>query len=292
MRILIIANPVVGIDKEKRSVIENIVSRVSKNGGTADVTYTFKPGLGEKYSSISPFEGYNAVYAAGGDGTINDVASGLVGTDIPLGIIPLGTGNGLACGLDIPLEPERFTEVLLKNKIRKIDVGRISSHYFFSTAGIGYDARIAFDFNRSSTFKRSLLGYFWVGIKDYFFTRSEKITLYADGKQLSRKIFALTVANTPQYGCGAVIAPKADPSSGKMVAVIVPKLSVFKIFPAIKKLFSGSIHEISQLEFIEFKNLRIKRSKPGIYHADGEAYTGNPNLNISIYPSSLNVIVP
>ncbi|MFC1490637.1 diacylglycerol/lipid kinase family protein [Candidatus Latescibacterota bacterium] len=292
MRVLIIANPIVGIDKEKRAVVENIVSRISKKDGTAEVTYSFKPGFGEKYSSISPFEGYNAVFAAGGDGTINDVASGLVGTDIPLGIIPLGTGNGFARGLNIPLDPESFTEVLLNNKTKSIDVGKISSHYFFSTTGIGYDAKIAYDFNKSPKTKRTMFGYFMVALKDYFVTRSEKVTLFVDGKTLERKIFALTVANTPQYGGGAIIAPEANPSSGKMLAVVIPKISLFKMISAIKKLFNGTIHELSEMEYIEFKNLRIKRSNPGLYHVDGEPYKGNPNLNISIHPSSINVIVP
>ena len=119
MRILIIANPTVGIQKEKQTIVEHVASLISRQGGSADITYTFKTGFGRKYASISAFEGYNAVYAAGGDGTITDVASGLVGSEIPLGIMPLGTGNGIARGLNIPLEPERFTEVLLKNKTTK-----------------------------------------------------------------------------------------------------------------------------------------------------------------------------
>ena len=292
MRVLIIANPIVGIDKKKKSVVENIVSLISSNGGNADVTYSFKPGLGEKYSSLSAFEGYNAVYAAGCDGTINDVASGLVGTDIPLGIIPLGTGNGFARGLNIPLDKESFTEVLLRNRIKKIDTGKISSHYFFATSGIGFDAKIAYDFNKSHKINRTLSGYFINGIKNYFFDRTENLTLIVDGKKINRKIFALTIANTSQYGGGAVIAPQANPYSGKLIAILIPKINMFKAIPAIKKLLNGSVNELSELEFIEFKSLKIKREKAGLYHVDGEAYKGTANININVIPSSLKVIVP
>ena len=292
MRVLIIANPTVGIDKKKRSVVENIVSLISGEGGNADVTYSFKPGLGEKYSLLSAFEGYNAVYAAGGDGTINDVASGLVGTDIPLGIIPLGTGNGFARGLNIPLDQESFTEVLLRNRITKIDTGKISAHYFFATSGIGFDAKIAYDFNKSHKINRTLSRYFIIGIKNHFFDRTENLTLIVDGKKINRKIFALTIANTSQYGDGAVIAPQANPYSGKLIAILTPKINIFKAIPAIKKLFNGSVNELSELEFIEFKSLKIKREKAGLYHVDGETYKGTANLNINVVPSSLKVIVP
>ena len=130
MRILIIANPVVGIEKEKRAIVENIASHISGKGGSVDITYSLKPGIGGKYSSMSKFEGYDAVYAAGGDGIVNDVASGLVERDIPLGVIPLGTGNGFARGLNIPLDQESLIEVLLQNKTTKIDTGKISTRFF------------------------------------------------------------------------------------------------------------------------------------------------------------------
>lgn len=292
MRLLIVANPSVGIDKKKKSAVEHIASLMSGKDGNADITYTFKPGLGEKYASLSAFEGYNAVYAAGGDGTINDVASGLVGTDIPLGIIPLGTGNGFARGLNIPLDQKGFTEVLLRNRTQKIDTGKISGHYFFATSGIGFDAKIAYDFNKSHKISRALFRYFIIGIKNYFLNRTENLTLIVDGVKIKRSIFGLTIANTPQYGGGAVIAPQANPYNGKLIAIIIPKINIFKAIPAIKKLFNGSVNELSQLEFIEFKSLKIIREKAGFYHVDGEIYKGTAHLNITVLPSSLKVIVP
>ena len=292
MRILIIANPTVGIQKEKQTIVEHVASLITRQGGSADITYTFKTGFGRKYASISAFEGYNAVYAAGGDGTINDVASGLVGSEIPLGIMPLGTGNGIARGLNIPLEPERFTEVLLKNKTTKIDTGKISTSFFLATAGIGFDATISYEFNKSYKSNRNLPVYVLLGIKNYFFKSSENLTLIINGREIKRKLFGLTIANTSQYGGGAIIAPQANPQSGNLIAVLIPKLNVFEALPAIQKLFKGSVNEINKLEFIEFKSLKIKREKTGLYHADGEAHKGTATLNVKVLPSSLKVIVP
>ncbi len=292
MRILIIANPVVGIDKEKRAIIEKIVSHISSKGGNVDITYSLKHGMGGKYSSMSKFEGYDAVYAAGGDGIVNDVASGLVGRDIPLGIIPLGTGNGFARGLNIPLDTERLIEVLLQNKSTKIDTGKISGHFFFTTAGIGFDAKIAYDFNNLQKINRSLTTYFTIGIKNYFLTRPENLTLVIDGKEINRKVFGITIANSPQYGAGAVIAPQAGLKTGKLVAVLIPKINMLNAVTVIKKLFYGSVSELNQLEFIEFKTLIIKRKKAGLYHVDGDAYRGPATLKVTIIPSSLEVIVP
>lgn len=292
MRILIIANPNVGIDRGKREIVSRIASLVKGRNGTADITYTYRPGMGKQYSSMAKIEGYDAVYAAGGDGTINDIASGLTGSDIPLGIIPLGTGNGLARGLGIPLEPEKFTKVLLDGSTKLIDTGKISSHQFVATAGIGFDARIAHEFNKSYKNLRSIPVYVYLGIKNYFQNRPQDVSLIVDGKEMTRTIFGLTIANTSQYGGGAIIAPQADPASGKLIAVLVPKVNVFSAIPAVKKLFDGSATEIKALEFIEFQTLKIKRKNPGLYHVDGEAYKGTATVNVSVQPSSLNVIVP
>ena len=292
MRVLLIANPNVGINKEKKQIIDRISSRIIQDEGTVDVTYSMKPGFGKKYSQMADVEGYDAVFAAGGDGTVNDVASGLINKKVPLGIIPLGTGNGLARGLNIPLEEKEYTEVLLANNIRKIDSGKISAHYFFATCGIGFDAHIANDFNKPHRLKRHPLTYFLFGIKNYLFTRPEKVTVIADGREINRKIFALTVANVKEYGSGAIIAPQADPSSGKFIAVLIPKIGIFRALQSVNKLFSGEIEKVGGIEFIECKSLKIKREKRGIYHVDGETYEGDAILNVSIYPSSLKVLAP
>lgn len=292
MRVLMIANPLVGIDKEKRKVVEGIASHIRQKGGNADITYILRPGLGEKHSSRAVLEGYDAVYAAGGDGTVNDVASGLIGQKVPIGIIPLGTGNGLARSLGIPFDTDNLIRIFDANKTITIDTGKIGSHIFVSTAGIGFDANISLDFNKKKRNQRRVLSYFILAVKNYFTKRPEKVVLHINGKEFTRKIFALTISNAPQYGAGAVIAPQANPSNGKLVAVIIPKISVFKAPGAIKRLFEGTVQKIKELEYFEFKSLRIQREKPGIFHVDGEVFSGEATLQVTVHPSSLRVIVP
>ena len=291
-RVLIIANPQVGIDKEKRATVNRISDLIRKREGTVDIAYSYKPGYGKKLAAISTVEGYDAIYVAGGDGTVNDVASGIAGSDIPLGIIPLGTGNGLARGLKIPLEEDRFIDVLMNNHIIDIDAGKIGPSMFFATAGIGFDSKIAHDFNKSFKSGRSVPGYVYLGVKHYFLGGPEKLTLVIDGREITRKLFALTIANTSQYGGGAVIAPQASPTSGKLIAILIPKLNMFKALFAARKLFNGTADRVKGLQFIEFSTMKIIREKPGLYHVDGETYEGTARMNVSVLPGALKVIVP
>ncbi|MFC1607685.1 diacylglycerol/lipid kinase family protein [Candidatus Latescibacterota bacterium] len=292
MRVLIIAHPNTGIIKEKRSTIDRIVSSLSNNGGSVDVTYTFKPGIGKIHSSRAGLEGYDAVLAAGGDGTVNDVASGLVGRPIPMGIIPLGTGNGMARSLGIPLDTDKLIEMLSEFNTKAIDVGKISSKFFTATAGVGFDASIAHEFNSQQKNNRRMSSYFLIGVKNYFLRSSERLILIADGKEITRTVFGLTIANVSQYGGGAKIAPQANPQSGELIAVLIPKFSMFKALPMIYKLFNGTVQSNESVEYIPFKTLKIKREQAGTYHVDGETFKGNVNLNVSVIPQSLTIIVP
>jgi diacylglycerol kinase (ATP) len=292
MRILIIANPSIGINKEKRAIITRIVEIQRNNGNKVDTAYSYKSGQGRKLAAIAVAEGYDTIYAAGGDGTVNDVATGLVNTGIPLGIIPLGTGNGLARGLGIPLETEAYIDVLNKQRTIAMDSGKIGPSTFFATAGIGFDSKIAHDFNAKFKSKRSIPAYIYLGVKHYFLGRPEKLSLTIDGKEYSRKLFALTIANTSQYGGGAIIAPQANPKSGKLIAIMIPKINPFKALSAVRKLFAGTADMVKDLEFVEFLSMKIVREKPGLYHVDGETHEGTARLNVAVNPGSLTVIVP
>ncbi|MBN1292206.1 MAG: YegS/Rv2252/BmrU family lipid kinase [Candidatus Latescibacteria bacterium] len=292
MRVLIIANPIVGINRDKRAVIQKIASSIIDKGGNVDITYTMKPGVGNKHSSRAALEGYDAVYAAGGDGTINDVASGLINRPTPLGIIPLGTGNGLARALGIPFETDKLLEMLLAFRTTAIDVGKISSRFFLATAGLGYDASIAYDFNLQQKSWRKLHTYFFLAVKHYFMKNSENLTLIINGKEIKRKVFALTATNTSQYGGGAIIAPQADPRSGTLIAVLIPKFNIFQAIPAVIKLFNGSINKFHGIEYYEFETMKIIREKAGLYHVDGEAFEDSATTNVKVLPHSLNIITP
>lgn len=292
MRILIIANPAVGVQREKRKVIERIASHIVESGGNADITYIMKPGMGMKFSSSAAFEGYDAVFAAGGDGTVNDVASGLVNRRIPLGVIPLGTGNGLARALRIPFETDELIRMFDTGKTVAMDAGRIASRYFFSVAGIGYDTFIAHDFNRRDYSLRTVKALYSIAIKQYLIRRPETLTLVVDGRETTRKMFGLTICNTGHYGAGAIISPASSMLDGMLEAVLIPKFNVVSGLRAMFKLFHGTINEMRGLVYLPFTSLKIKRTRPGQCQADGETFPGTDTITVTVLPSALRVIVP
>ena len=292
MRILIITNPVVGIRKEKRAVVERVKAHIEREGGTVDIAFMHDRGDGRAYASRAALEGYDAVYAAGGDGTVNEVASGMVGRVPPFGIIPLGTGNGMARSLGIPTDPDAIIKMLSGQKTRTIDTGIINGQTFLATAGIGFDAAIAAEFNRRRKTITSISQYIAIGVKFYFFTPSERITIKVDGRTITRKVFGLTFSNMPQYGGGAIITPQASPDSGKLVAALIPKLDPFRAIPAIKRLFDGTIDQANFMEYIPFTRLTVTRKESGLVQTDGETFDSGKNLSVKVQPASLKVYVP
>ncbi len=292
MRILIIAHPKAGVYREKRQIIERIAAHITGQGGSADITYIMKPGMGNKHSSHAAIEGYDAVYAAGGDGTVNDVASGLVGRKTPLGIVPLGSGNGFARALGIPFDTEDILHMFETRKTRQIDVGRVSNRFFFSCAGIGYDAFIASEFNRLEAPDRTVKSLWKIAIKEYLRHSSETVAITIDGREEKRKIFGLTIANTGHYGAGAVISPDSDMSDGTLEAILIPRFNPISGWLTAKKLFNGGIEDVKKIERIPFSSLKIKRNRPGICHVDGETFSVGNTVTVSVDPSALTVIVP
>jgi YegS/Rv2252/BmrU family lipid kinase len=292
MRVLIIANSLVGVQREKRKIVERIASHIAEKGGSADIAYIMKPGMGMKYSSRAALEGYDVVFSAGGDGTLNDVASGLVNRKTPLGVIPLGTGNGFARALRIPFEAEELIRMFDTGKTITIDAGRIASRSFFSVAGIGYDAYIAEDFNRRRSPRNTAKSLYVIAIKHYLLRRSERVTLVIDGREITRKLFGLTVCNTGQYGAGAIISPESSVRDGKLDAVIIPRFDVFRGLRAMFKLFDGTIHTMKGLEYLPFTSLTINRVRPGLCQVDGETFPAGKTVTVTIVPGALRVIVP
>jgi diacylglycerol kinase family enzyme len=173
-----------------------------------------------------------------------------------------------------------------------IDAGRIASRSFFSVAGIGYDAFIAQDFNRRRSPRNTVKSLYVIAIKQYFLRRSERVTLVIDGREITRKIFGLTVCNTGHYGAGAIISPESNVHDGKLDAVIIPRFTVFKGLRAMFKLFDGTIHTMKGLEYLPFTSLTINRASPELCQVDGETFPAGNTVTVTIVPGALRVIVP
>jgi len=228
------------------------------------------------------------VVAVGGDGTINEVASALLETTIPLGIIPLGSGNGLARHLGIPLQPKEALQVALTGKEIAIDVGLINNRPFFCTMGIGFDAKVATLFSTST--KRGFMNYVKATLKTLFQYRSISISI---NKGPFEKIFSITIANANQFGNNAYISPHSDIQDAQLEVVKIKPLNIFHAGIIAVQLFLKKIHTSPKVAITSIKSIQIQYQSNQPLHIDGEALlTTQDHLDITIDPLSLLIVAP
>jgi len=232
-------------------------------------------------------EGATRIIAVGGDGTINEVASVLVGKSIPLGIIPVGSGNGLARHLNIPLNYKKAFQKALVGATIKIDVGHINNKPFFCTAGVGFDAAVAHRFANSKG--RGLLNYIKATIITLFKYKPIQVSI---NNAPVEKIFSLSIANANQFGNNAFISPFSNIQDGQFELVKINILNKLQAGIIAVRLFKKSIHHSNDVHIIACKTASIYYAKNAPIHIDGEnLVTDNELLNITISPLALNVIV-
>jgi diacylglycerol kinase (ATP) len=231
---------------------------------------------------------YQFVIACGGDGTVNMVASLLVHTKIALGILPLGSGNGLARSNGIPMDLMKALDVIVKGKTELIDSGTINTHPFFCTAGIGFDALIAHKFAEST--KRGFITYFKTSVREFFKYKPLTYSINVDGNLVKTIAFLITVANAGQWGNDVYIAPAAKLNDGLF------HVSILKPFPLITfpffgvKLFSKRADTFKYLESMIGKKIEIEFDHQLPAHYDGEPLVANGKISIEMFPFSLRII--
>lgn len=231
-------------------------------------------------------KGASRIIAVGGDGTINEVASALVGTPIPMGIIPIGSGNGLARHLKVPLQFNKALHLATQGEIHKMDVGIINDKYFFCTAGIGFDATVANVFSKGNG--RGFLNYVKATLQTIFKYKPIKVAMNS-GK--SEPVFSITFANASQFGNNAYISPLSNVQDGFLEVVKIHEIGLLRAFFIAIRLFKGNIHESKKVEVIKTKEINIYYQSNAPYHLDGESLTTeSDHLAIRIIPNALNVI--
>lgn len=289
-----IVNPVAGFGSRVEEITKAVKEVFSDEEGIFEVRATGKQGDGFRLSKEARELGYDTVFACGGDGTINEVASALVGSEVTLGIISAGSGNGLSRALGIPEDPVKALELVVKGKKNKIDVGTVLDKYFFSTAGIGFDAVLSKRYNsRAGGARRGLLPYVPMALYEFLRYRPTEVKIkWADGKFSSKSPFLLTVANTEEYGGGARIAPGAVADDGLLDFCIIEDVGFFSALMIVKKLLNGTIEKAKGFAQIKASSFKIKRDDCGLLHVDGEPVDGkteNGILEFKSLPKALKV---
>lgn len=286
MKYFFIINPNSGNNKKKH-IIKNALSKYPDI--ERYVKYTEYPGHAAEMTRLLIANGIQTVVAIGGDGTVNEIACELVNSQVNLGIIPMGSGNGFARSLKIPLNPRQALENIFKSRSIKVDVGKVNQRYFFAVAGVGIDANIAFKFQSSK--KRGAFPYFVIGVKEFFNYSYPEFTITKLNESVLVKPLTLTVANANQYGNGALIAPHADLQDGLLDVCIIAQMSLLRTLYAAKKIFEGEIHQLSAYSSFNADRFEISSQADNInYHVDGEPMSGTNKLVFSVLHKALKVI--
>lgn len=288
-KIRFIVNPISGINRNPQKIVGWIESSFKSTDIRIDIVYTKSPGDGTGLAKESIKKNFDLVVVVGGDGTMNEVGRALFKSDVAMGVIPAGSGNGFARNFKIPLDQELAIKMLLSPRIIKIDVGKINDHHFFNVAGLGLDAEISCNFEEFGI--RGPLPYFLIGTKSFMLYQPSPIKLKFDDREIEISPLLVSIANAPEYGNGAIIAPGAKPTDGILNVTILEKMPLWKAVPNLYRLFNGTINQIEGYHCYQFKDMIIERLTPGPIHTDGNPHMEGTKLKIEVIPSALKIVV-
>ncbi|MDR1156145.1 MAG: diacylglycerol kinase family lipid kinase [Bacteroidales bacterium] len=287
-KISFIINPISGTRK-KDSWPEIIRRTIDASRFDIRVFFTEQAGHASELASRQIDEGVPYIVAVGGDGTVNEVAMSVRDTSAAMGIVPCGSGNGLARHLHIPLKLNDALQLINTASVISIDYGLVNSRPFFCTFGAGFDARISHVFATSG--KRGLLTYVLIIAREFISYRSRKYRLKIDGNKFKTKAMMVTIANSAQYGNNGYISPDADITDGELDVCILRPFPKFQAVRLAFRLLHKSIHKSPYYSMIKGKKIVLRRKREGNVHLDGEPYTMGKKLKIRIVPQGLKVLV-
>ena len=289
-RILFIVNPISG-SRRKRNLPRLIDENINKSKFKVTIALTEYAKHAIDISRQAVINGFDIIVAVGGDGTINEVASQMIHSNSTLGIIPGGSGNGLARHLNIPLSPLKAIYLLNEGIETKIDTASINGKPFVSIAGVGFDALVAKKFSDSQ--RRGFLTYFKIAANEFVNYKPKKYTLrFNEGLYIKQRAFFIAFANSNQFGYNTKIAPNAKLNDGKIDVCIVQKPNVFQT-PIVANLLLLKLIDRSPLvDIISTTGLVIERKKNKYVNIDGEPVKLKKKLKIEVVPKSLKVIIP
>jgi YegS/Rv2252/BmrU family lipid kinase len=287
--LVFIINPRSGRDRVK-AIQASLEATIDRTRFSFEIQYTVAPQHGTELARAAAEKGAWAVVAVGGDGSVADIAAALAGSNTALGIIPKGSGNGLARTLKIPLELDQALQVINQGKIQQIDLGYVNDKMFISNAGVGFDALISKKFAKSE--RRGLSVYSWLVTKYLWLYREWNWTIYIDGRKIETPAFLVNVANGQQFGYNFKIAPNASVTDGRLDVTIIRSFP--KIFGGVLALRAryGDIADSSYVECIQAKTLTIEHPDLKWMQTDGDPQRCANRLDFRVEPGALKVIVP
>ena len=294
-RAVVIINPLSGqgrYDSQVHAHAALAQSILAAHDIDAAVRPTTKAGDAHAFARDAADRGCDLVVAWGGDGTINEAASALVHTGVPLAIVPAGSGNGLASDLLIPFDARAALLIAATGRTMTIDAGKVDTHWFFNIAGVGIDAVIAARFNERGLRKRGLLGYLQLSSAELLRYHGMQYELAIDDEHVQQHALLLAFANGRQYGNRLLIAPGARLDDGLLEVVIVERLSLLSIAWRLPSLFRGTLRSGKGVTMRAARHLRVRATDRIPFHVDGEPRIGGNELQVETVPGALGVRVP
>ncbi len=287
--LVFIVNPKAGVQrvKEIQNAIEASIDRTRFH---TEIVTTQYAKHGAELARKAAENGAYAVIAVGGDGSVNDVVDGLEGSDAILGILPLGSGNGLARTLNIPLELNNAMAVINQGKTLFMDVAMVNDRKFLSNAGVAFDALIAQVF--ASSDKRGFTTYSWLVLKHFWNYTVRNYQIEFDGKTINRDAFLVVVANAKQFGYNFSIAPTADLSDGLLNLIILKKFPKWAVAGVVNSAMKGRLHLNKYVEHYTVKEVNIHHPELTTLQTDGDAHPCAPNVYFRLKERKQQVFVP
>lgn len=287
-KICFIVNPISGVGRHK--VVEKLIDQhLNRTLFDYEIVYTKAAKHATELAQQAVANNFNIVVAVGGDGSVNEVARGLIGTTTAMAIMPAGSGNGFARHMKIPLDLKKAMNIINNAKEASVDTIQLNNETFINVAGVGFDAHIGWEFAKFG--KRGFSSYLKVIIREFPKFKVQDYELVINGILFHKKAFLISFANGSQWGNNAYIAPLADVADGLMDIAILKNFSFWNVISIGYKLFRKTIHLSPHLETIKAKEVLVKQTNT-IAHIDGEPIEVGHSISIKVNPLSLRVIIP
>jgi len=292
MKIRFIVNPCSGRNARRPWLANFIREFITARSLDAGLVTTTGPRHATELAQAALADGCDRVVAVGGDGTMNEIAQALLHSPAALGLVPCGSGNGLALHLGIPsgLRDALALAADETARVAAIDTGTANGHPFFNAMGCGFDAEISRRFNRLA--RRGLAAYACTGLSAFRARRSEWTVIHGGGRTEALSTLLVAVANSDQYGNGARIAPGARVDDGQLDLVAIRPVDFASAVPLIARLFLGRISGSPQVLRLRGARFLLERTSPGLIHTDGETHETGALVEVQVRPRSLRLLVP
>lgn len=287
--IVFIINPKSGVERQKE-IKNSIEANLDKAHYSYEILKTEFAKHGTTLAKEAARNGAYAVVAVGGDGSVNDVAQGLLGTNTLLAIIPKGSGNGMARTMQIPLDTDEAIKVINKGNVTDMDIAFANDRPFISNAGVAFDALISKKFAKSE--KRGLMVYSWLVTKYMWLYKSWNWQITIDGKAVNSKAFMVNVANGQQFGYNFKIAPMASYTDGMLDLIIIRRFPKILGGVIAARAMMGNITKSPFVKHLRGKEISISHPALRLMQTDGDAHACDSNIKFTIRKGAQKVIVP